>query len=235
MPLPERIDAVFCDVGGPIYPDDNFTRALRRALDEIRAEQGRPPVDSEHFDRLYDQMREAQSGGFRATVARELLGDVALKQELHARTALWWTHPEGTAYADALPMFRALHGHVVTGVVANQEAATVDALRRDGFADVIDVWGISALVGHEKPSREFFDWALERAGTSAGHAVHIGNRLDTDVRPARALGMGTIWVTRGEAPDHPTPEQSVEADVTVPDLTSVAALLLPRAGARRVG
>ncbi len=235
VPLPERIDVVFCDVGGPIYSDDNFTRAIRLALDEIRAEQGRPPVDPAEFRTLYDEMREAQSGGFRATVARELLGDVALKRELHARTAPWWTHPEGTAYADALPMFRALHRHVVTGVVANQETATVEALRRDGFGDVIDVWGISALVGHEKPSREFFAWALEQAGTTAQHAVHIGNRLDTDIRPARALGLGTIWVTRGEAPDHPTPEQVAEADVTVPDLSSVAALVLARAGARRVG
>ena len=235
MPLPERIDVVFCDVGGPIYSDDSVTVAIRRALDEIRAEQGRPPVDPGEFQHLYDAMRTAQSGGFRATVARELLGDAALTRELHERTAPWWTHPEGTAYADALPMFRALHGHVVTGVVANQEAATVEALRRDGFGDVIDVWGISALVGHEKPSREFFHWALEQAGTTAEHAVHIGNRLDTDVRPARALGFGTIWVTRGEAPDHPTPEQAAEADVTVADLTLVAGLVLPRAGARRVG
>ncbi|MEO7061056.1 MAG: HAD family hydrolase [Lapillicoccus sp.] len=235
MALPERIDVVFCDVGGPIYSDDNFTTAILHALDEMRAERGRPPVDRVEYSVLYDAMRSAQSGGFRVTLARELLGDADLTPELHARTAPWWTHPEGTAYADALPMFRALHGYVTTGVVANQEAATVDALTRDGFGDVIDVWGISALVGHEKPSREFFDWALDRAGTTAEHAVHIGNRLDTDVRPARALGLGTIWVTRGEAPDLPTPEQVAEADLTVPDLMTVADVVLPRARVRRVG
>lgn len=230
MSLPARIDVVFCDVGGPIYSDENFTQAILRALDELRAEQGRGPVDRAEFRRLYDAMRAAQGGGFRSTLARELLGDASLKQALHERTAPWWVHPTGTAYGDALPMFRALHGHVVTGVVANQEAATVKALRRDGFGDVIDVWGISALVGHEKPSPEFFAWALERAGTTAEHAVHIGNRLDTDVRPAKALGMGTIWVTRGEAPDDPTPAQLAEADLSVPDLTTVAGLVLARAG-----
>jgi len=130
-----------------------------------------------------------------------------------------------------LAFFRALHGRVTLGVVANQEAATVDALRRDGFGDYVDIWGISAVVGHEKPSREFFDWALEQARTTAEHAVHIGNRLDTDVRPAQALGMGTVWVTRGEAPQHPTAEQLAEADVAVPDLTTVADLILPRAAA----
>jgi putative hydrolase of the HAD superfamily len=52
MPLPERVEAVFCDVGGPIYSDENFAVAVLRALDEIRADQGRPPVDPADFDRI---------------------------------------------------------------------------------------------------------------------------------------------------------------------------------------
>jgi len=229
--LPDRIDVVFCDVGGPIYPDENFASAVRRALDEIRLGQSAPPVGQVDFDRVYDEVRARQSGGLRRSLARELLGDESLQGELHRRTGAHWTHPAATAYPDALALFRALHGHVTLGVVANQEVGTVEALRRDGFGDYIDIWGISAVVGHEKPSREFFDWALEQAGTTAKHAVHIGNRLDTDVRPAHALGMGTIWVTRGEAPATPTPEQLAEADVAVPDLTTVAELVLPRVAA----
>jgi putative hydrolase of the HAD superfamily len=58
--------------------------------------------------------------------------------------------------------------------------------------------------------------------------VHIGNRLDTDVRPAAALGLGTVWVLRGEAPDSPTAEQLAEPDLAVPDLTGLAGVLLPR-------
>ena len=230
MGLPDRIDVVLCDVGGPIYSDDNFTAAVRLALDEIRADQEEAPIKTADFDRVYDTVRAHQSGGLRRSLARELLGDQSLQRELHRRTGEHWTHPAGTAYPDALAMFRALHGRVTLGVVANQEAATVQALRRDGFGDYIDVWGISAIVDYEKPNREFFDWALAQAGTTAEHAVHIGNRLDTDVRPAKALGMGTIWVTRGEAPAHPTPAQLAEADVSVPDLTTVAELVLARTG-----
>lgn len=229
--LPRRIEAVFCDVGGPIYPDDNFTAAVRRALDQILAEQGRPPVEQAAFDRVYDEVRARQAGGLRRSLSRELLGSESLAGELHRRTGHHWVHPAGTAYPDALALFRALHGRVALGVVANQETTTVEALQRDGFADYIDVWAISAVVGHEKPSRELFDWALERAGTTADRAVHIGNRLDTDVRPAKALGMGTIWVTRGEAPRHPTREQLAEPDVAVPDLTTVPGLVLARVAA----
>jgi putative hydrolase of the HAD superfamily len=133
-------------------------------------------------------------------------------------------------YPDVVPLLERLHGTVTVGILANQEAPVVDALRRDGLGDLVDVWGVSALVGHEKPSPELFAWALEQAGTTAEHAVHVGNRLDTDVRPAKALGLGTVWVLRGEAPDHPTAEQLAEPDLAVPDLVPLADALLPLVG-----
>lgn len=230
MPLPRRIEAVLCDVGGPVYTDDNFLWAVRRAVDEVRGAHGMGPADTADVLRVYDEVRQAQRGSIRTALARELLGDVGLRNELMEPLSRYWIHPPGTAYADALELFRALKGRVRVAIVANQEKATVDALTRDGFGDLIDVWGISAVVGHEKPSPEFFAWALRECGATADHAVHIGNRLDTDVRPAKALGLGTIFVTRGEAPPHPTAEQLAEADVAVADLTGVADLILERAG-----
>ena len=44
----------------------------------------------------------------------------------------------------------------------------------------------------------------------------VGDRLDYDVRPAKAAGMRAVWVLRGEAPDDPTPEQLAEADARGP-------------------
>ena len=38
--------AVFIDVGGPLYDDDNFLRAATIAVDELRAESGLAPVDA---------------------------------------------------------------------------------------------------------------------------------------------------------------------------------------------
>jgi FMN phosphatase YigB (HAD superfamily) len=226
--LPSELRAVFLDVGGPVYDDANFVAAVVRALDDLRAEQGRGPVDRAVVHRVYDAVRARQGGSLRTALATELLGDPALRGRLHERTRQYWTHPPGTLYPDVLPLLRALSGQVVIGVLANQEAPVVDALTRDGVAPYVDVWGVSALVGHEKPSPELFSWCLDRAGCSAGQAVHVGNRLDTDVRPAAALGLGTVWVLRGEAPDSPTPEQLAEPDLAVPDLTGLAEVLLPR-------
>jgi putative hydrolase of the HAD superfamily len=53
----------------------------------------------------------------------------------------------------------------------------------------------------------------------------LGDRLDYDVRPAKAAGMHAVWVLRGEAPDAPTPVQLAQADASVDDLGEVPALL----------
>lgn len=226
MALPERLEAVFIDVGGPIYPDETFVGAVTRALDDLLTEQGRPAADPAQVRAVYDRIRVEQNGSFRTALATELLGDKNLRGELHARTEPYWRHPAGSLYADVLPLLQTLHGRVRVGVLANQEASVIEALRRDGLGELIDVWGVSAVVGHEKPSRELFDWSLAQAGTTADRAVHIGNRLDNDVRPAKALGLGTVWLLRGDAPDTPTPEQRAEADLTVESLDGLGEVLL---------
>jgi putative hydrolase of the HAD superfamily len=226
MTLPTAVDAVFIDVGGPIYHDDTFVDAVTLALDDILDDRGDPPVDRAVVRAIYDRIRVAQAGSFRTALATEVLGDVSLRGELHARTEPYWRHPVGSLYADVLPFLQALSGRVRVGILANQEASVIDALRRDGVGDLIDIWGVSAVVGHEKPSPELFRWCLTEAGTSADRAVHIGNRLDNDVRPAAALGLGTVWVLRGDAPDDPTDAQRAEPDLTVTDLVGLGDVLL---------
>ena len=130
----------------------------------------------------------AQRSALLETIARWDGSFTAL--ELHERTRRHWVHPPGTLYPDVLPLLRALAGKVAIGVLANQEATVVDALTRDGVAPFVDVWGVSALVGYEKPSPDLFRWCLAQAGCAPEQAVHVGNRLDTDVRPAAALGQG---------------------------------------------
>lgn len=220
------VQAVFFDIGGPIYDDENFATAVLAALDDLLAEQGRPPADRARFRDVYDGVRAAQAGSLRRALAAEFLGDERRRDDLHARTRRYWRHGPGSLHPDVLPCLRALHGRVRIGVLANQEADVIDALRRDGVAPLIQVWAVSALVGHEKPDPALFEWAVKEAGTSPANAVHVGNRLDTDVRPARALGLGTVWVLRGEAPPEPTAEQLAEPDVAVPDLRTLPRLIL---------
>jgi FMN phosphatase YigB (HAD superfamily) len=168
MTLPRELRALFLDVGGPLYDDANYMAAVVAALDELRAERGRGPVDRAEVRRVYDAVRARQGGSLRTALATELLGDPALRTELHERTRRHWTHPPGTLYPDVLPLLRALTGRVVVGVLANQEPSVVEALTRDGVAPFVDVWGVSAIVGHEKPSPELFSCAWSRPAARRG-------------------------------------------------------------------
>lgn len=220
------VQAVFCDVGGPIYDDENFVAAVLTALDELREREGKGPVDRVRFRLIYNEVRADQRKSLRSELAQEFLGATLRRVELHELTRKYWVHPPGTMYQDVLPFFRRLAGRVKIGLLANQEKAVIDAVKRDGLDDFVDVWGVSAIVGFEKPSAEIFRWCLDQALVPADAAVHIGNRLDTDIRPARALGLHTVWLLRGEAPDEPTASQLAEPDLVVHSLDGLADRLL---------
>lgn len=63
-----------------------------------------------------------------------------------------------------------------------------------GLASLFDVVLDSALVGLRKPDPRFFTLALDRLGVEAHGAVFVGDSLDRDVRPARSVGMTTVWL-----------------------------------------
>ena len=50
-----------------------------------------------------------------------------------------------------------------------------------------------------KPDKEIFEKALELAKCTAAESVMVGDRLDNDIIPAKAIGMKTVWVKNGLA------------------------------------
>ncbi|MDI2032185.1 HAD family hydrolase [Saccharopolyspora sp. TS4A08] len=221
--MPEPIDLVLLDVGGPVYDDAAYRDALLRATRELAAEDGRE-VAEEDFLRLYDERRQAQGGSLRTAVARRFLVSHD-RAQLSERAERYWEYPPEALHDDVLPALRRIREHHRIAVVANQRAVVVDALRRDGVAEHVDVWAISETVGAEKPDPRIFQHALDEAGVPASRAVHVGNRLDTDVRGAQRVGLRTVWVLRGEAPPAPTPDQLAEPDVAVRSLAELPAAL----------
>jgi putative hydrolase of the HAD superfamily len=109
--------------------------------------------------------------------------------------------------------------------VANQPAASAERLKKDNLFDLIDFLGISALVGLEKPDPAFFKLAIKELDLPADQIIHIGNRIDTDVNPAKSLGMKTVWVRRGEANPNPAKADLEAADITVGDLKNLPELI----------
>jgi putative hydrolase of the HAD superfamily len=224
--VPGTVDVVFLDIGGVLYDDRVYAAAWRRALREAGAS-----FSDGEFDEEYTACRAAQNGSFRVRLAERFLGPDPDIRLLESYAAKHWHYLPGALYPDAVPSLEGLRaaGYRL-GVIANQPRQVRDAMQRDGLVGFFDTWGISDDLGLQKPDPQLFLHALRTANVEGTRAVMVGDRLDYDVRPARAAGMRTIWLLRGEAPDEPTDEQLAEPDACVPDLSELRATVDRLAG-----
>lgn len=124
-----------------------------------------------------------------------------------------WNSADERPYPEAAECLRRLHTQYRVGVVANQVPGCAERLRARGLLPYIDLVVASAEEGVSKPDPGIFEIALRRAGCAAHDAVMVGDRIDNDIRPAKALGMQTVWLRQGlgalaqpktpeEQPDH---------------------------------
>lgn len=103
-------------------------------------------------------------------------------------------------YPDVPRVLDALRGRGYRlGIIANQPLGTAERLEMHGIRHFFDVIAASAEVGAAKPDPRLFKIALDRAGCSAAEAAMVGDRLDNDIAPAKALGMPTVRVLQGFA------------------------------------
>ncbi len=214
------LEVVFLDVGGVLYRDAGYREAIRRALRELGASFADP-----EFDEEYAGCRRDQSGSFRGRLARRFLGPDADLDAVERHAGGWWRYTPDDLEPDALPAVRELSRGYRLGIIANQPSAVREALARDGLEPFFELAAVSEDVGVEKPDPRLFEYALGLAGVRGHRSAMVGDRLDYDVRPARAAGMRAIWMLRGEAPDDPTPEQLAEADATVRSLRELPSVL----------
>ena len=109
------------------------------------------------------------------------------------------------------------------GVIANQHPPVAQALADYGIADLFHVIVISEIAHLFKPDPAIFQYGLNQAGITASEAVFVGDRPDSDIGPAKALGMKTVRFKRGIQytlynPDDP----AMIADETVEDVSELA-------------
>jgi putative hydrolase of the HAD superfamily len=217
------IDLVMLDVGGTIYDDDCFAQALQRATRELAGSR----FTEDAFWHLYDDARQNQTA-LREALAERFGVDAKRLSDL-AESIVDYT--PSSLYPDVKPTLALLKSRYKLGV-ASQNAPTIQALRRDGLTEYFDVIATPETAGANKTDARMWKWALDQAGVSADRAVHVGNRLDSDIRPTKQLGMRAIWLLRGEAPPSPTVAQLTEPDAVVTSFSGVPSALAGLADAR---
>jgi putative hydrolase of the HAD superfamily len=191
--------AVLFDVGGPLDLEFAWEIAVDGAiasacgLEGIRVDQAMIEQASEaavvaFAPDAYAHMIEALCGGDpRATErvgqrVRAMIGNLDVFQ----------LRPE----VDGL--LRHLRGRGLRlGIVANQPETARERLMRAGVADLFDYQGLSGLSGLRKPDPRAFTAAAEALGVPASGCIMVGDRIDNDIAPAKALGMAAILLRSG--------------------------------------
>jgi putative hydrolase of the HAD superfamily len=216
----DHLDWVFLDIGGPIYSDEPYRLAIREALRELGGS-----FSDEEYDNEYSKCRAGQHGSFKRRLARRFLGPDADIPALVAEASRRWQYGPDALYPDVRPALDALAARYRLGVIANQQSTVRDALERDGLTGFFEAWAVSEDLGLDKPDPRIFGHALEVAGAEPARSAMAGDRLDYDIKPAKSVGMRTIWVLRGEAPAEPTEEQLAIPDASVRSLDELPAAM----------
>ncbi len=150
-------------------------------------------------------------------------GDTELAKQYGVK--LVWPGEYEILYADALSCLADLHANYKIGIIANQNTGSEKRLEKFGILKHIDLLVASAEEGVAKPDKRIFQIALEKSNCPPQQAVMIGDRIDNDIIPAKALGMGTVWIRQGFGQYWNIQDEREIPDMTVQDLTELRSRL----------
>ncbi|MGT2716304.1 HAD family hydrolase [Streptococcus respiraculi] len=134
-----------------------------------------------------------------------------------------WKHVDEIVYPDVIPTLNYLSQFYHLGIIANQGRGLEERLEVFGIRHFFDKIICSEEIGYKKPNRAIFDVALADANCRAEDAIYIGDRMDNDILPAKAVGMRTVHILQGIGP-HDCPNTRLESDITIQQLSDLCSL-----------
>lgn len=137
-----------------------------------------------------------------------------------------WHSEDEVPYSDAHSTLAALRGKgYKLGIIANQKLGTAEHLESWGLRQYFDIIAASADIGYAKPDKKIFEKAFELAGCTAAESAMVGDRLDNDIIPAKAIGMKTVWIKNGLAIYQDSSLATNIADDTILKLSDLLSIL----------
>jgi len=208
------IDWLFFDLGNTLIDEDG--PSARRVSDLQRA----LAVRARHYgtEEVENAIQQACMEFASRPIARAvemLAGDIPIEgilKEAPYRKELEQPYP------DALPVLQRLSAGYRLGVIGNQSPGTWTRLQAWGLAPFFSVCIASAEEGVAKPDLKIFHRALSQAECPPARAVMIGDRIDNDIVPAKALGMRTVRIQQGLTSAQQPRSGEETADLTVNNL-----------------
>lgn len=192
---------LFFDVGYTLVNEDAVweERCREQAQTDEAKKLGLSAADIYHEIEIASISRKPQF--------RTLIDKYSFKEVAPYRTEL------EKLYKDAPAVIKALSQKYELGIIANQLDGLKERLEAfdllQYFKYIISSWDVKIM----KPDIRIFEYALDKANCTPQEACMIGDRLDNDILPAKALGIKTVWIKQGfgalqkplsksEEPDH---------------------------------
>ncbi len=220
---PVVISWVFFDLGGTLLDDFGFHDAINRTYVEVLRARGYR-VSLEEFVALRDLFIARQQPRIFRAIATEFTRDAAVSEEISREVAARVRGAEVTgqrAFPEASEVLETASRHASLGVVANQHQTVREVLKRDGLEGYFRVLLISEEAGVSKPDTALFERALWAAGCGASAAAMVGDRLDNDIEPAKALGLHTVRIRWGVFRNQEPTSANQRPDIEVATLREV--------------
>jgi HAD superfamily hydrolase (TIGR01549 family) len=136
-----------------------------------------------------------------------------------------WKHEYEILYNDTKICLKTLGKKYKIGIIVNQTLGTAKRLEDFGILQYIDLVIASAEESVAKPDRRIFEIALNRANCIPEQSVMIGDRIDNDIIPAKAIGMKTIWIKQGFGKYWNISNENERADYEVDSLEKILTAL----------
>ena len=173
-----KVKAATFDIGGVLYSDDDFKRAIFSALNQLTT------VTQADFDQVYHDHLKQPDGSLRSKLCLSFLGSLDKKSELMQLADEKWLFNDADQYQDGKEcLIKLKQMGLKIGIVANQPKAAAERLKQDNLFELINFLGISAIVGFEKPDPAFFKLAIKELDLPADQIINLGNRIYTVVNP----------------------------------------------------
>jgi putative hydrolase of the HAD superfamily len=219
--------AILFDIGGPLDMEFAWEIAVDGAiasacgLEGIRVDQAMIDEASEaavaaFAPDAYAHMIESLCGGDPRTVDR-------VRQRVRAMTSnldVFQLRPD----IDSL-LRRLRDRGFGLGIVANQPQAARERLGRAGIGDLFEYQGLSGLTGFSKPDPRAFEAAAGALDVALADCIMVGDRIDNDIAPAKALGMTTVLFRGGRHRRQRPRSAAEEPDAIVTDVLELEAAI----------
>ena len=205
---------LFFDVGYTLVNEDAVWEA--RCRDQAQTDEakklGLSAADIYHEIEIASISRKPQF--------RTLIDKYGFKEVAPYRTEL------EKLYKDVPAVIKALSQKYELGIIANQLDGLKERLEAfdllQYFKYIISSWDVKIM----KPDIRIFKYALDKANCTPQEACMIGDRLDNDILPAKALGIKTVWIKQGFGALQKPLSKSEEPDYTISSLSELLKIFL---------